>query len=125
MLDERNEILIRGPSVFSGYEIRKHMDEDPNISSRKGSWFCTGDRGHMDDNGYLTITGRFKETILRGGEKISPLVVEDSIVDARVLDKAAFPVAHEELGEVVGLAVVTSAAEADLGSLLASIKKHS
>jgi hypothetical protein len=99
------------------------MDEDPNIAAFEGGWFHTGDCGSIDEIGYLSISGRSKELIIRGGENISPFEVEDAVQDSRISEKAAFVVTHEELGEVVGLAVKTTVKPEELGELMSSIKK--
>ena len=82
------EILVSGPTVFSGYE-------NPEIDNREyfeNGWFHTGDLGVFDEDGYLFITGRAKEMINRGGEKISPYEVEAAILKLPgVLDVAVFP----------------------------------
>lgn len=116
------EILIRGPMVFQGYEVRDHMSgEDPN--KWIDGWFPTGDCGQIS-NEYLYVIGRSKELIIRGGENISPFEVEDAIGDSRVAEKVAFSVSHEELGEVVALAVKTSVPDEELPGLLKSLKKR-
>merc|ERR1719331_484238 len=114
-VDEKGEICVKGPAVFSGYEVRKHMDEDPNIVAFEGGWFHTGDAGNLDSEGYLTITGRFKEIIIRGGENISPFAVEDVMANPKVKARMAFSIPHEELGEVVGIAVETTVQDEDVG----------
>ena len=67
-LGARGEIVIRGPNVTDGYL----NNPDANATAYTRGWFRTGDQGVLDDDGYLTITGRLKEIINRGGEKISP-----------------------------------------------------
>jgi hypothetical protein len=125
------EICIRGPAVFNGYEVREHMHgenpnddafiEDPNTKLR---WFRTGDNGMVDqETKYYKITGRAKEIIIRGGENISPFEVEDQVQDPRVTEKAVFAIDHNQLGEVVALAVVTDLPGEDMFALLKSIKK--
>jgi long-chain acyl-CoA synthetase len=69
-----NEIQVRGPSIMKGYHNRP--DENANAFTADG-WFRTGDMGRLDADGYLSITGRIKELIIRGGEKIMPREVED------------------------------------------------
>ena len=72
----------------------------------RDGWLDTGDIGYLDDEGFLTITGRVKELINRGGEKISAAEIETCILDMPgVLEAAAFAIADPLLGEVVGLAV--------------------
>jgi len=120
---EEGDICIRGPSVFSGYEYRSHMgDENPNTAFRDG-WFYTGDRGRKDKDDYYFLTGRSKDIIIRGGENLSPFEIEDAIQDPQISEKAVFSVNHTELGEVVGLAVVTSEKPLQLSELLRRVRK--
>ncbi|SMO98613.1 Acyl-CoA synthetase (AMP-forming)/AMP-acid ligase II [Thalassovita litoralis] len=92
------EVCVRGPCVTEGYE----GSETP----RYGEWLRTGDLGRMDAQGYLFLTGRLKEIINRGGEKISPLTVERAALRLPgVAEAVAFAVPHKTLGEQVGLAV--------------------
>jgi acyl-CoA synthetase (AMP-forming)/AMP-acid ligase II len=73
-------------------------------------WFRTGDQGVIDEDGYLTITGRLKEIINRGGEKISPREVDEVLMDhPAVAQVVTFAIPHEKLGEEVGAAVVLNA----------------
>ena len=74
---ETGEIVIRGANVMRGYENNPEADAE----SFTGGWFRTGDQGIIDDDGYLTITGRLKEIINRGGEKISPREVDEVLLD--------------------------------------------
>ncbi|WP_291379073.1 long-chain fatty acid--CoA ligase [Demequina sp.] len=70
------EILLRGPSLFSGY----HHNPDATAESAQGDWFLTGDIGAEDDEGYLTITGRKKELIVTaGGKNVAPAMLEDRL----------------------------------------------
>ena len=72
-----------------------------------GGWFRTGDQGVIDKDGYVTLTGRLKEIINRGGEKISPREVDEVLMDhPAVLQVVTFAVPHEKLGEDVAAAVV-------------------
>ena len=100
---EDGEIVVRGPSVFDGYLD----DPEANRSAFTDGWFRTGDLGHLDDDGYLVITGRIKELISRGGEKISPVEVERVLTAHRSVARACvFPLPHPTLGEEVAAAVV-------------------
>jgi acyl carrier protein len=100
---EVGEIVIQGANVTSGY---LNGPESCDESFERG-WFRTGDQGYLDTDGYLFITGRLKEMINRGGEKIAPLEVEDVILHHRAVAEAiAFAVTHETLGEDVAVAVV-------------------
>ena len=96
------EVGIRGPSVTSGYEgIAAESFTYP------GGWLRTGDQGHIDPEGYLWLTGRLKEFINRGGEKVSPREVEDILLSYPAVAQAVvFAIAHEKLGEDVAAAVV-------------------
>ena len=79
------EVCVSGACVTSGYLMREHMPADPNVEafskagSAVGRMLRTGDKGSIDDRGYLQLVGRFKEIINCGGEKISPLEMEDQV----------------------------------------------
>jgi acyl-CoA synthetase (AMP-forming)/AMP-acid ligase II len=96
-------VVIQGPSVVAGYE----NNPEANAKSYTNGWFRTGDQGVMDQAGYLRLTGRLKELINRGGEKISPLEVDTVIMDhPAVAQVVTFGVPHDKLGEDVAAAVV-------------------
>jgi len=100
---QTGEIVIRGDNVTAGYE----NNPDANREGFRDGWFRTGDQGILDADGYLSITGRLKEIINRGGEKISPREVDEALLDHPAVHQAvtfAFP--HDRLGEEVGAAVV-------------------
>ena len=100
---EEGEIAVRGPAVFSGYED----DAEANRNAFHDGWFRTGDLGRLDQDGNLFVTGRLKEMINRGGEKILPGEVDEVFAShPAVLEAAAFPVPHPTLGEDVACAVV-------------------
>jgi acyl-CoA synthetase (AMP-forming)/AMP-acid ligase II len=102
-LGETGEVVIRGENVFDGYENNPQATADAFTDG----WFRTGDQGVMDADGYLAITGRLKELINRGGEKISPLEVDEVIMDhPAVAQVATFALPHDTLGEDVAAAVV-------------------
>jgi steroid-24-oyl-CoA synthetase len=97
------EILLRSPTQMSGY---LGSDESPIDSD---GWLHTGDLGHVDSDGYLWITGRSKDMIIRGGENIAPAAVERGLTAIPgVLDAAVIGVPHPELGEEVMAFVVTA-----------------
>jgi acyl-CoA synthetase (AMP-forming)/AMP-acid ligase II len=97
------EILVRGPELFAGYTDRDRTAE----AFARGGWFRTGDRGSIDDAGWLTVTGRLKELIIRGGENIAMGEVEGHAEAHPAVQQAvAVPVPDRRLGEQVGLAVV-------------------
>ncbi|MGI9622015.1 MAG: acyl--CoA ligase [Acidimicrobiales bacterium] len=100
---ERGEVAIRGKSVMDGYEA----NPSANGSAFANGWFRTGDEGAIDDDGYLTLTGRLKEQINRGGEKISPLEIDEVLLaHPEVAQAVVFGVQHPKLGEDVAAAVV-------------------
>jgi len=97
------EVVIRGPNVTQGYE----NNPDANLKGFAAGWFRTGDQGSLDEEGYLRITGRLKEIINRGGEKVSPLEVDEVLMDHPAVQQVVtFAVPHAKLGEEVGAAVV-------------------
>ncbi len=78
-----------------------------NADSFMQGWFRTGDQGFLDADGYLTITGRLKELINQGGEKISPREIDEVLLDHPSVEQAvAFAAPHDKLGEEVMAAVV-------------------
>ena len=100
---EVGEIVIRGPNVTPGY----HANPAANEQAFAHGWFHTGDQGTLDGEGYLTITGRLKELINRGGEKISPREVDEVLLDhPAVAQVVTFALPHDKLGEEVAAAVV-------------------
>jgi acyl-CoA synthetase (AMP-forming)/AMP-acid ligase II len=100
---QRGEIVIRGPNVMSEYENNPNANKDAFING----WFRTGDQGAMDEDGYLSITGRLKEIINRGGEKISPREVDEIFMEHPAVHQCVtFAVPHDMLGEDVAAAVV-------------------
>ena len=100
---ERGEVVIRGDNVISGYE----NNPEANATSFTNGWFRTGDEGMLDDDGYLTLTGRLKEMINRSGEKISPLEIDNALLDhPAVAEAVAFGVPHQTHGEEASAAVV-------------------
>ena len=97
------EIVIRGPSITSGYLGVPEV----NREAFTNGWFRTGDQGYLDAEGYLFLTGRLKEIINRGGEKISPREIDEAMLEHRgVAQAVTFAVPHSRLGEEVGAAVV-------------------
>ena len=99
------EIVVRGACVMSGYEAEPTVNQE----SFTNGWFKTGDQGFLDDDGYLFITGRLKEIINRGGEKIAPLEIDQALLEHPLVEQAVtFPVANDVLGEEVAAAVVLS-----------------
>ena len=114
------EIVIRGPNVTAGYE----SNPKANAEAFTHGWFRTGDQGVMDEDGYVTLTGRLKEIINRGGEKISPREVDEILMDhPAVAQVVCFGMPHPKLGEEVAAAVVLregqTATERDLQAFVA------
>ncbi len=79
------EIVSRGPEQFLGY-LASELDADAYFP---GGWLRSGDVGHLDEDGYLTVTGRKKDIIVRGGEKISAKEVEDVLLSHPAVAEAA------------------------------------
>jgi acyl-CoA synthetase (AMP-forming)/AMP-acid ligase II len=99
----RGEVVIQGLNVFSGYE----NNPEANASSFTNGWFRTGDQGFLDADGYLTLTGRIKELINRGGEKIAPREIDEVLLThPAVAEAVAFGAPHPIWGEEVAAAVV-------------------
>ncbi|MCA3564356.1 MAG: AMP-binding protein [Methylocystis sp.] len=97
------EVVIRGENVTSGYL----NNPGANATAFTNGWFRTGDQGMLDAEGYLTITGRLKEIINRGGEKVAPLEVDNVLNDhPAVRQVLTFAMPHDKLGEEVAAAVV-------------------
>lgn len=97
------EVVIRGPNVTAGYEA----NPEANTAAFTGGWFRTGDQGRLDSEGYLWLTGRLKELISRGGEKVSPLEVEAVLMDhPDVQQVITFAMPDDTHGEEVAAAIV-------------------
>ena len=102
---ERGEVSIKGPTVIDGYENNPAAD----AAAFTDGWFRTGDEGYLDGDGYLFLTGRLKEQINRGGEKVSPLEVDEALLGhPSVAQAVTFAVPHPKLGEEVAAAVVAA-----------------
>jgi acyl-CoA synthetase (AMP-forming)/AMP-acid ligase II len=99
------EVCVRGRSVVDGYLNNR----EANAASFRDGWFRTGDVGTLTPDGYLSLVGRIKELINRGGEKISPYEVEAVLLEhPAVSEAAAYPVPDEKYGEQVGAVVVAT-----------------
>ena len=98
---ETGEVVIRGSNVTAGYLANPQA----NASAFTAGWLRTGDQGWMDEDGYLRLTGRLKEIINRGGEKISPREVDEALLDHPAVAQAVtFALPDEKLGEEVAAA---------------------
>src|SRR5215218_2680136 len=92
---EEGELWVRGPHVMLGYHNRPEETEEV----LSGGWFHTGDLARSDEHGYLRITGRIKELIIRGGQNIAPVEVEEVVAQhSAVVDCAVVAAPHEDLG---------------------------
>jgi acyl carrier protein len=101
---ETGEIVIRGDNVMKGYENNAGANE----KAFSLGWFRTGDLGYIDNDGYLYISGRLKEIINRGGQKISPREIDEVLLEHPAVSQAvAFGMSHSSLGEAVAAVVVT------------------
>ncbi|MGH6738448.1 MAG: class I adenylate-forming enzyme family protein [Bradyrhizobium sp.] len=101
--DQEGELIVRGPNVMPGY----HNKPEETRNALRDGWYHTGDLAKCDENGFLTITGRLKELIIRGGQNIAPAEIEEVVSTFEaVLDCAVVGMPHEHLGEVPALFVV-------------------
>lgn len=99
---QTGELLVRGPELFEGY-----LGIDPAQTFTPGGWYPTGDLAVIDEDGWLTVVGRCRDVIIRGGENIAPAEVEAALeAHPSVHQAVAVGVADERLGEVVGAALV-------------------
>lgn len=100
---EIGEIVLQGKNIIQGYE----NNPQANAQSFTEKWFRTGDRGYLDQEGYLFLTGRLKEMINRGGEKITPWEIDNVLMShPKVSQAVSFPIPHRYLGEDVAAAIV-------------------
>jgi hypothetical protein len=107
--------------VFDGYEA----NPEANSAAFADEWFRTGDEGSLDGDGYLTLRGRLKEIINRGGEKVSPVEIDDALLRHEAVEQAVtFALADDRLGEEVAAAVVLASSgktdERDLQDFVAA-----
>lgn len=103
-IGEEGELIVRGPNLMSGY----HNKPQETAAALRNGWYHTGDLAKSDENGFLTITGRLKELIIRGGQNIAPAEIEEAVNSLEdVIDSAVVGIPHEHLGEVPALFVVT------------------
>lgn len=100
---QEGELIVRGPSLMSGY----HNKPAETAAALREGWYYTGDLARSDENGFLTITGRLKELIIRGGQNIAPAEIEEAAcLYEPVQDCAVIGWPHEHLGEVPVMFVV-------------------
>jgi acyl-CoA synthetase (AMP-forming)/AMP-acid ligase II len=106
LIEGTGEVVISGPNVTPGYEGNPEANAKSFFEADGARWFRTGDQGAFDEDGYLHLTGRLKEIINRGGEKISPLEVDDVLLDhPAIAQVVTFALPHPKLGEEVAAAV--------------------
>ena len=119
---DEGEIVIRGPNLMQGY----HNKLEETATALRDGWYRTGDLARSDANGLLTITGRLKELIIRGGQNIAPAEVERVLAAHHaVLDCAVVGIAHEHLGEVpVAFVVPREDVDLELGAIIAHCGEH-
>ena len=107
LIDGTGEVVISGPNVTPGYEANPDANAKNFFEFEGKRWFRTGDQGALDEDGFLHLTGRLKEIINRGGEKISPLEVDGVLMDHPAVQQCVtFALPHPKLGEEVAAAVV-------------------
>jgi acyl-CoA synthetase (AMP-forming)/AMP-acid ligase II len=126
LIDGIGEVVISGPNVTPGYEGNPEANAKNFFEHDGRRWFRTGDQGVFDDDGYLSLTGRLKEIINRGGEKVSPLEV-DGVLSAHpaVGQCVTFALPHPKLGEEVAAAVVLKeGAQADAAGIRAFLSER-
>jgi acyl-CoA synthetase (AMP-forming)/AMP-acid ligase II len=96
---ETGEILVRGANVMQGY---LHQPEETAKTITPDGWLRSGDLGHMDEDGFVFVTGRIKELIIKGGENIAPREVDEVLLEhATILEAAAFAVPCDQYGQRV------------------------
>ncbi|MFJ1992401.1 type I polyketide synthase [Streptomyces asiaticus] len=115
------EVWVRGPNIMAGY----HNQPEATAEALRDGWFHTGDLARRDRDGYLTVTGRLKELIIRAGENIHPVEVEDVLRMAPgVADAAVVGKPHDVLGEVPVAFVVPAPGGFDPAQALALCRER-
>mgnify|MGYP001161045022 CR=1 FL=1 len=111
---------MKGPFLMDGYYKRKELTDE----TLRGGWLHTGDLGIMDNRGYLTITGRVKEMIIRGGENISPSIIESELCNVPgVKEVAVIGEPHEFWGESTTACILLEE-DVDHGSIISDIRNY-
>jgi acyl-CoA synthetase (AMP-forming)/AMP-acid ligase II len=107
IIDGTGEVVISGANVTPGYEGNPEANAKNFFETGGKRWFRTGDQGKIDEDGFLHLTGRLKEIINRGGEKVSPLEVDGVLMDHPAVGQVVtFALPHPKLGEEVAACVV-------------------
>ncbi|MEQ1610039.1 MAG: class I adenylate-forming enzyme family protein [Hyphomonadaceae bacterium] len=118
---QEGELIVRGPNVMLGY----HNKPEETEKALRNGWYHTGDLAQADKNGLITITGRLKELIIRGGQNIAPAEIEEIVLThPSVLDCAVAAVIHPQLGEAPALYVVPRDADFDANAVLDHCRQH-
>lgn len=120
---EIGNVQVQGPNVFKGYW---RMPDKTAEEFTTDGWFKTGDVGHFDDRGYLTIVGRSKDLIITGGYNVYPAEVEGCLNEMDgVAESAVVGVPHPDFGEaVIAIVVPKPGVQLDAGALVASLKQR-
>ena len=118
---DTGEVVIKGTNVINGYEDNPQANAD----SFTNGWFRTGDEGLLDSDGYLKLVGRRKELINRGGEKVSPVEIDEVLLThPSVVEVVAFGIPHPILGEEPSAAVVLSEPTTTKSQLIEHCRRH-
>jgi long-chain acyl-CoA synthetase len=119
---QEGELIVHGPNVMPGY----HNKPEETKNALRNGWYHTGDLAKSDENGFLTITGRLKELIIRGGQNIAPAEIEEVVNKFEAVhDCAVVGIPHESLGEVPALFIVPRPGKTiDNDALLAHCRKE-
>ncbi|AIS17464.1 acyl-CoA synthetase [Pseudomonas rhizosphaerae] len=115
---EDGEICVRGPAVFSGY----YNNPAANASCFKHGWFHTGDLGHVDEHGYLFITGRASDMYISGGSNVYPREVEEALLTHPAVNEVAVLGMPDEKWGECGCAVIVTTGQVSDEQLLAHLE---
>ncbi len=122
-INAEGEIQVRGPNLMSRY-----LDAPDKTAEAftKDGWYRTGDLGRVDEDGYVFVTGRIKELIIKGGENIAPREIDDVLYQfPGILEAAAIGIADDNYGEEIAACLVPSPGVViDLKALSAHCEKH-
>lgn len=119
-VNQTGEICVCGPAVFAGY----YNNPEANAKAFRNGWFCTGDLGHLDAQGYLYITGRSSDMYISGGSNVYPREIEEKMLTHPALSEVAvLGVPDPKWGEIgVAVCVTTVGAEVSEAEILAYMK---
>ena len=120
--DEEGTVYLRS---LGDAGFRYHNDDTKTAAAHRGDWFTVGDRGRVDSDSYLYLTGRSAEVIIVGGVNLYPARIDEAVLDhPAVVDVAVVGVPDDEYGEAVKAVVVTAAGQVGDEALAASILDH-